>query len=107
MPTTPTRNSHHMANTNQPPTAPQLRYLRVLAQRTGTTFTNPRTREQASGEIQRLKAIRANGLTFAELQAEQAGPEASQHVSLDYAPTVHHDEETIGYGASATWSQRA
>jgi hypothetical protein len=96
-----------MANTDQPPTGPQLRYLRKLAQRTGTTFTTPTTRRQASAEIQRLKTIRATGFTFAELQAEHAARQATGDVPLDYAPAIDHDEETVGYGASATWSRRA
>ncbi|HTW12708.1 MAG TPA: hypothetical protein VME01_08190, partial [Solirubrobacteraceae bacterium] len=39
----------------QPPTTKQLRYLRQLAMQTGQTFTTPRTRPEASAEIQRLK----------------------------------------------------
>ena len=95
-----------MANTDQPPTAPQLRYLRQLAQRSGTTFTNPRTRREASAEIRRLKTIRATGFTFAELQSEQADRADHGDVPIDYSPAFT-PEETVGYGASATWSQRA
>lgn len=36
------------------PTPRQLRYLRQLAELTGTTFTPPTTRRQASREIERL-----------------------------------------------------
>ena len=38
----------------QPPTRKQLAYLRALANRTGTTFTLPRTRRQASRQIAQL-----------------------------------------------------
>lgn len=38
----------------QPPTRKQLAYLRALAHRTGTTFTLPRTRRQASRQIAML-----------------------------------------------------
>jgi hypothetical protein len=38
----------------QPPTRKQLAYLRALANRTGTTFTLPRSRRQASREIAQL-----------------------------------------------------
>jgi len=82
------------------------RYLRQLAQRSGTTFTNPRTRRQASAEIRRLKTIRATGFTFAELHSEQADRADHGDVPIDYSPTFT-PEETVGYGASATWSQRA
>lgn len=47
-----------MAASNAPaPTRKQLAFLRSLAQRTGTTFTYPRTRGQASREIGRLLAV--------------------------------------------------
>ena len=39
----------------QPPTRKQLAYLRALANRTGTTFTLPRTRRQASRQIAQLR----------------------------------------------------
>jgi hypothetical protein len=92
--------------TNDPaPTTRQLNYLRQLARRTGTTFTPPRTRRQASAEIHRLKAIRTTGLTFAELQAEQAAREANSDVPLDATRFGLH--EVSGYGADCTWSQRA
>lgn len=37
--------------TQQPPTRKQLAYLRALARATGTTFTLPRSRRQASRQI--------------------------------------------------------
>lgn len=43
-----------MTNASQAPTGRQLRYLRVLAERTGTTFVPPTTRDQASREIGRM-----------------------------------------------------
>jgi hypothetical protein len=90
-----------MSSTDIAPTAKQLRYLRMLANRAGQTFATPRTRAQASAEIRRLKAVRANGFTFAELQAERCAREA------------HGDAATIrpweiaGHGGTATWSQRS
>jgi len=41
--------------THQPPTREQLAYLRALAHRTGTTFTLPRTRREASRQIALLR----------------------------------------------------
>lgn len=41
--------------THQPPTRKQLAYLRALASRTGTTFTLPRTKWQASRQIAQLR----------------------------------------------------
>jgi len=43
----------------KPPTAKQQRYLRVLAQRTRTTFTSPRTSAEDSAEIKRLERLGA------------------------------------------------
>jgi len=45
-----------MATTQSPlaPTAKQLAFLRRLAHQTGTTFTLPRTRRHASGQIAAL-----------------------------------------------------
>ena len=97
-----------MTNTTNIQTAPtnrQLNYLRQLARRTGTTFAPPRTRQQASAEIRRLKAIRSTGFTFAELQDEQAARQANHDIPLD--ATRFGAEEITGYGVNCTWSQRA
>src|ERR1039458_847104 len=82
MPTPPTHRSATMTNST-PPTAKQLTYLRTLANRTGTTFTTPTSRPQASAEIRRLKTIASTGFTFAELDTEQAARQArsEEHTS--------------------------
>jgi len=41
--------------TQVPPTRAQLAYLRTLAHRTGTTFTLPRSKRQASRQIALLR----------------------------------------------------
>jgi hypothetical protein len=84
-----------------PPTASQLRYLRTLALRTGQTFVAPRDRSQASAEIRRLKNAKTRGLTFAELEAEQANREVRGD-----AATVNA-WEIAGHGSTATWRQRS
>ncbi|MGE4428584.1 MAG: DUF3072 domain-containing protein [Solirubrobacteraceae bacterium] len=43
-------------NRDLPPTGKQLAYLRTLAERTGTTFTIPSTRRQASRQIDAMRA---------------------------------------------------
>ena len=91
-----------MSSANWPPTARQLAYLRQLARRAGQTFTTPRTREQASAEIERLLAVTDTGFTFAELQAEQAAREANDDLSCS---VKRH--EVQGFGSTATWSQRS
>jgi hypothetical protein len=89
-----------MSSTDFPPTFKQLRYLRTLAGRAGQTFATPRTRAQASAEIRRLKAVRATGLTFAEMQAEQA-------VRTHGDVAIVQAWEVAGHGSTATWSQRS
>lgn len=86
----------------RPPTAKQLNYLRKLAHRAGQTFVTPRTRQHASAEIRRLKAVRQTGFTFAELEAEDAARQAHDDIACRVKPW-----ETGGYGSSATWSQRS
>jgi hypothetical protein len=94
-----------MPTDTSPPTARQLAYLRQLARKTGTSFTNPKTRVQASREITRLKAIATTGFTFAELQAEETTRGQYGDPPLQYGPTMR-DHEIDGYGSTATWSRR-
>ena len=82
------------------PTAKQLRYLRVLAEQTGTSFTPPRTRAQASREIERLR--RRPVSSAAERRAERRGVQADLQADVP-ASTVRADE-IRGYGANARWA---
>jgi hypothetical protein len=91
--------------TPKPPSARQLNYLKALANRTGRTFTYPRTSRDASREIQRLKAVRPSSRVELELErvdvaAEQAAREANCDVPVDV-------REIEGYGSTATWSRRS
>jgi hypothetical protein len=107
MPTPLTHPSATVTDT-APPTAKQLTYLRTLANRTGTSFTAPTSRVHASTEIRRLKTVADTGFTFAELDSE-----AGAHRDRDDAPisaelaTAVQEWETVGWGSTATWSQRA
>jgi hypothetical protein len=103
MPTTP----HQEASmTPKPPSARQLNYLKALANRTGQTFTYPKTSSDASREIQRLKTVRPTSsrieleLERLDVAAEQAAREANCDVRVDLS-------EIEGYGSNATWSQRS
>ena len=64
--------------TVRPATAKQLRYLRSLAQRTGTTFTPPRDSREAGREITRMRR-----LDRVPLQPEETGkpPDDGEEVS--------------------------
>ena len=88
--------------TPKPPSARQLNYLKALANRTGQTFTYPRTSRDASREIQRLKAVRPSNRVELELErvdvaAEQAAREANCDVPVDV-------REIEGYGSNCRWS---
>jgi hypothetical protein len=86
---------------SKPPTARQLAYLRTLAERAGQTFISPGTRSEASAEIRRLKNVPGSGVTFAELNAEQAARDAHGDVA------IVQPWEIRGHGSAATWSERS
>jgi hypothetical protein len=78
-------------------TPKQLSYLRRLALQTATTFTPPRTRRQASCEIQRLKGLKARRGTHLEVPPRHLDP-AEQPYATEQKPG-----EVSGYGSSARW----
>ena len=84
------------------PTPAQLRYLRTLAQHTGTTFTPPATRAQASREIQRLKTRRPDGLARLDEHRVQADMAQGRQDAVR-----HLRSEVSGYGAGARWARNA
>ena len=80
--------------TRRSPTPRQLRYLRVLAERTGTTFTPPTSSVEASREIDRLAALKRERGMHREL------PDSTERCVYATAP---QSDETSGWGSSATW----
>jgi hypothetical protein len=99
MPTTP----HQEASmTPKPPSARQLNYLRALANRTGQTFTYPKTSRDAKRQIQRLRTVQPSSrieleIERVDLAAEQAAREANCDVPVDLS-------EIEGYGSNCRWS---
>jgi Protein of unknown function (DUF3072) len=89
---------------SKPPTSKQLAYLRTLAERTGRTFATPRTRQDASAEIRRLKAAPAE--TRLERRIERDEIADAIRTGAQDSVRVSRDEVT-GYGSSASWSQRS
>jgi hypothetical protein len=79
------------------PTRRQLNYLRGLANRTGQTFTYPRTIDEASAEIDRLKGVtsRSERRHERKLIADQ--------VATGLNNTAIASDETTGYGSETTW----
>ena len=88
-----------MPDQNSKPTNRQLRYLRQLADQTGTTFTPPVTRRQASEEIARLKQ-RSCSPRF-ERQADRRA--VSEGFAADQPASSVRGDEVRGWGSSATW----
>ena len=76
------------------PTPKQQRYLRALAQQTGRTFVLPKSKHEASREIDRLKS--ATRVTRSDRLIERE-PLTSRRTSALAQPTT-------GYGATARWA---
>src|SRR4030081_471606 len=92
------------------PTSRQLQFVRSLAEQTGTSFTPPKTRAQASSEIKRLLALKESGhgelaISSSDVEAEpiQAEPVESE---LVYATGVQPGE-VVGFGSAASWRKAA
>jgi hypothetical protein len=100
MPTTPDQEA---AMSHKPPTRRQLSYLKALAQRTGQTFPWPDSAAAASREIKRLKSTRPSSRL--EHAIERFGDTQAIESAQDAAAI--HGFEVVGYGSTATWSQRS
>ena len=88
------------------PTPAQLRYLRALAEQTGTTFVSPRTRVQASREIDRMRRLRDTTRTARAEVEEVETEDHAEREKLVYATAVQ-PEEVSGFGSSASWRMHA
>jgi hypothetical protein len=75
----------------------QLRYLRVLAEQTGTSFTSPQSSSQASREIQRLTHLKKTRGRHIESPATERGEQ-----QLVYG-TAPQPDELSGWGSQASW----
>ena len=82
------------------PTAKQQRYLRSLADKTGTTFTPPRTRAEAADEIDRLKRLRPSA------RYERSEDRSALARAPRGGSAAVRKSETDGYGSSARWAGR-
>jgi hypothetical protein len=85
--------------TDDPPTSKQLRYLRALADRTGTTFASPRTRREASQAIDQLRRRRPEPSEDRRRERRQVSDDLA---SAGPASSVRADE-IAGYGSQAHW----
>ena len=102
--TTQTNSDRQQVASNKP-SHRQLRYLRSLAMERGESFTPPRTKAQASAEIQRLKGRRATPRADVRRELRQISDDMAARRGDD--ARVRADYETRGYGSSATWASGA
>jgi hypothetical protein len=92
---------HHPDAAPDRPTPRQQRYLRQLAQRTGTSFTPPATKAQASREIARLE--RRTRDTSADRVRDQRA--VQDYLQAGVGDSVRHRAgEATGYGSTARWA---
>lgn len=85
------------------PTRKQLAYLQTLAEQTGTTFSYPATRAEASAEIQRLKAIPRS--RAGDAQRDRRAVQRDLTNRPDDATAIR-DRDVRGYGSKCRWSHR-
>ena len=83
------------------PTRKQLAYLRALAERTGTTFSPPRTRQEASAEIERLRR-RAASPSF---EAREDRRQVRRALGEERPASSVRPDEIAGYGSNCRWSR--
>jgi hypothetical protein len=81
---------------NSPPSPRQLRFLKSLAERTGTSFTYPTTNAHANLEIKRLLALKDSG------NAPLTTPTQDNDLNQVYATAIQLGE-VVGFGSAASW----
>jgi hypothetical protein len=92
---------HHPHTAPNKLTARQQRYLRQLAEQTGTSFTPQTTKTQASREIKRLEGLQRSPRAdrIRDQRAVQADLQTRAGDSARYRAS-----DTTGYGSSARWA---
>ncbi|MGD9734957.1 MAG: hypothetical protein AB7V58_05015 [Solirubrobacterales bacterium] len=78
-----------------------MSYLRALAEKTGGSFTYPRTSRQASEEIDRMKGRKATSGSDRRRETRQVRRDMATGRG-DGARV--RDEELAGYGSDAHWA---
>ena len=91
-----------MRPTTSPPTPRQLAYLKALAAQTATSFAYPRSRSEASREIERLRQL---PVLTDDRDGDDGRVLESDRERCAYA-TAPAPGDIAGYGSSASWRQR-
>ena len=97
---------HHPPTSPNPGTAPtgrQQRYLRTLAIQRGVSFTVPRTRAEASRQIDELRRRPTD--SAADRRRDVRAVQDAMATGRDDAARIREEVEVTGYGASATWKR--
>jgi hypothetical protein len=81
--------------------AKQLRYLRLLAEQTGTTFTPPASAQEASRAIEEMRGRRRT--SRGEIARERGAVSRDMATRRGDAAQVRA-QEVSGYGAHAAWA---
>ena len=100
--------NHHRApgQTSSPaPTAKQQSYLRRLALERGVSFTPPRTKAEASRQIDALQKGRRPEPASDQLREKRA-VQADMATRRGGSARVR-EHELEGHGSTATWSERS
>jgi len=88
-----------MRPTTSPPTPKQLAYLKALAARTATSFAYPRTRSEASSEIDRMRQL---PVPVRDRDSDDRRVLDRDRERGSYA-TTPAPGEVAGHGSSASW----
>ena len=91
-----------MRPTTRRPTARQLAYLKALAAQTATSFAYPRSRSEASREIERLRQLPP----LTGDQDSDDGRALDSDCERGTYATAPAPGEIAGYGSSASWRGR-
>jgi hypothetical protein len=94
--------SHHPHTAPDKPTPGQQRYLRQLAEQTGTSYIPPATKAQASREIKRLDGLKRS--PRADRVRDQRAVQADLQAGAGDSIRHRRRGETRGYGSSARWA---
>jgi hypothetical protein len=98
----PAPHTHKEAAVPNTPTSKQLRFLKSLADRTGQTFTYPKTAVEASREIKRLQGARS--MTRTERYVETTAVRDQIATGPIHDATRVGEDEIAGRGSTATWA---
>lgn len=100
-----------MSNTTiKPATAKQLRYLRGLAEKTGTTFAPPSSSQEASREISRMRQLASRPIELGERDGREGrygtAPDDEPSQAADAKPLARRESETTAGNGNGRASRR-